>query len=189
MLAQVADIRCIFKEKMNLKYFLLFIISITGIKATCQTQSYFHIDERRVLLNENLDFFVNKLKSQHFTIHKGKQEIPSFIKEQLPFISDRNIANPDEKFEATDEIMDTSLPTRQLVFLCSSEDIYVVTYGKGGIGFNWKMLFIKYANKKVLDVWVGTTFCSNLTSVKNILDCIDKNRKKDMGLNTNIVDY
>lgn len=30
---------------------------------------------------------------------------------------------------------------------------------------------------------------ANLTSVKNILDCINKNRKKDMGLNTNFVDY
>ena len=87
-------------------------------------------------MNENLDFFVNKLKSQHFTIHTKKQEIPSFIKEQLPFINNRNIANPKEEFQSTDVVMDTSLPDRQLVFLCNSEDVYVVTYEKGGIGSN-----------------------------------------------------
>ena len=84
---------------MNLKYLLLFTFALIGTDATCRAENVFHINERRVLMNENLDFFVNKLKSQHFTIHTKKQEIPSFIKEQLPFINNRNIANPKEEFQ------------------------------------------------------------------------------------------
>ena len=115
--------------------------------------------------------------------------MPDFIKKQLPWLNDASIADVDQEFQSTDEVMDTSLPWRKITFLCKSNDMLVVTYIKGGIGTNYKIAFIKYVNSKVVDVWVGTTFCSHLTSISAIKDCIKKNRNTEMGLNTNIVAY
>ena len=153
---------------------------------SCRSQD-FKINERKILSNANLDYYLKALKNEQFTPLVKRRDIPDFIKEQLPWINDKEMADIGQKYQATDVIQDENLPWRRLLFACNNKHVLVVTYVHGGFGTNYKILFVRYADRRVKDVWIGTTFCNDLVSVTNILRCIQENRNKKWGLNTNFV--
>ncbi len=167
----------------------IILVSLLSILASISFgQKQFKLDEQRILNNENLDYFISCLKSEKFEVLRGKDAIPLFIKRQLPWISDKQIADKSKPFQATDVIIDTALPLRQLMFACKNDHLLVMTYKKGGIGVRYKTLFVRFSKNIVTDVWVGSTFCEHLNSTGMILECIAKNRNRKWGLNTNILD-
>ena len=44
------------------------------------------------------------------------------------------IANPNEDYCATDVVLDDSIPTRQLRFLCNNGNLWQMAYIQGGFG-------------------------------------------------------
>ncbi len=160
------------------KIVLLFFLLLFNTKANSQRNTIFKIDKRKIALDKNLDYFLGKMKTEHFKLGKTKEEIPNFIKEQLPFINNSSLANPNQEFQETDFVTNENLPWRRLVFLCNSYDVYSIVFEQGGYGCTLVILFIKYKDKKVQDIWVKPVICHNLNSIEDILNCINKSREK-----------
>jgi len=172
---------------MNIKkilYILLFIVA----SVHSQAQKPFQLNGQKILRNENLDFFVVKLQTEHFIKFNTKDKIPSFIKEQLPFINDSSIANPDEYYNATDAVMNDRLPWRQIQYGAISNDVLIVYYKKGGVASNDIILLVSFVENKVGDVWISHSYCENINSVSSVLDCININFK-DKAIESQILDY
>lgn len=161
---------------------IMLMLSYSGI-----CQKTFELNKSKIMRNESLDYFLKEIKTKKFTEIQSKKEIPTFIKQQLPWINDSSIADKGEPFQATDVIMD-NLPRRRMRYACSNRNVFVIGYEKGGVGTNDKIMFVKYSNKTVTDVWIGTMFCKELHSLPQVIDCINRHRTK-RGLNTNFVDY
>ena len=155
---------------------ILCLLFMPAISACCYAQKPFQIDEQRILKNENLDGFITRLQTEHFTFFNTKDKIPTFIKEQLP-INDSDLANPDEPFTSSDVVFDATLPFRQLRFGAISNDLVILSYIKEGFASFKVIWLIKYKNNTVEDVWLNHTFCEDVNSIKGILDCLNENYK------------
>ncbi len=133
-----------------------------------------------------MDGFLFELQSDSFKIQNNKKAIPHFIKKQLRCLTNGfSIANPGQPYQESDYIR-WKLPTRLLVFLAKSNDLLVMTYYIGGMFRSGHMLFIKFNNKKILDLWTGYCFYG-MESIQGMIDNIKQNRSKEWGLNTNMI--
>ena len=161
--------------------FLAFSVDLLG-----QINCDYKIDTISILLNENLDSFVSKIQKKTFTISYDKKDIPPSLKVKLDcFANDFSIANRDEEYQATCTIK-KKLPERQLQFLGISDDTIIMTYLTGGVGVCTHILFVKLQGDTIKDLWAGTCL-SELTSKKDILNYIKKNKNRQWGLQTNFV--
>ena len=166
-----------------LKTILLFTI---GYTAVAQKQCNYTIDTSRVLLNQDLDEFLVKLKNDRFVIYNRKENIPEFIRYQLDCLTgDFSIANPGLDYRCCCT-SSSKLPARQLLYLAQSKDVLIMTYLTGGIAVSTHLLFIKVSDNKILNLWTGVSFPA-LKSKKDIIDYIKKHRYDKWGLNTNII--
>jgi hypothetical protein len=146
---------------------LLFVLILIGCSkvSKCQKKCQFNIDTVKILNNINLDKLLQEFQSDSFRITNNKKDIPRFIKKQLKcWTNGFAIANPGEPFQASDVILKRQ-PKRQLVFLAVSKKMLVMTYLKGGFGLSSRAIFIKFENKKIIDVWCG--ICLNGMDSKN----------------------
>jgi len=172
---------------MNIKKALcilcLIVIAING-----QAQKPFQLNDQKILRNENLDYFVVKLQTEHFIKFNTKDKIPSFIKEQLPFINDSSIANPNEEYNATDVVLNEHLPWRQIRYGAISNDVLVLYYDKGGFASTNVVMLISFGNDIVKDVWISHSYCENINSISSVLDCININFK-DKAIESQILNY
>lgn len=80
-----------------------------------------------------------------FTIVKDVRVLPSPVLEALTEQSGSRLvmANPGEKFEATDFILDSSLPQRRLIFAGVSGDRCFIHYERGGRGHSYIVAFFR----------------------------------------------
>jgi hypothetical protein len=162
--------------------FFLTISSSTIGQKNCA----YKIDTSKILLNENLDSFLTKLKDNTFQISKDKKDIPLFIKQQLECLAHNfSIANPNEQYNSTD-VFTEGLPSRQLLFLGTSEDVFAMTYLLGGFGTSAHIIFIKFKDDQIVDLWAGVSQ-QDLKSIHQILIYIKQHRDKHWGLNTNFI--
>ncbi|HMC86592.1 MAG TPA: hypothetical protein VKI61_13790 [Chitinophagaceae bacterium] len=163
----------------------IFTLTIS-LYAFGQKNCDYKIDTAKILLNENLDSFLFKIKQETFSVSHDKKDIPSFIKKQLDcWTRNFSIGNPKETFNATD-IYDEKLPDRQLLFLAVNTELFIMTYLRGGFGEQTHMLFIKFHSNRIVDLWTGVSL-QDLKSKNEVLDYIKTHRNKDWGLNTNII--
>lgn len=67
------------------------------------------------------------------------------------------IAQPGQKWEVTDVIMDRTLPRKRLIWAAVNDDLYVVHYEGGGIGHSYHVLIAKckQGDKEAKIVWHG----------------------------------
>ena len=87
-----------------------------------------------------------------------KDSIPSQFKAVLFAINaDRKIANPDEQFEATDMIIDTSLARRRLTLLSKQGDEWRMSYQQGGIGTYNVYMQAEIRNDSIFHLQIGYT--------------------------------
>jgi hypothetical protein len=58
------------------------------------------------------------------------------------------LANPREKFQATDVIMDPNLPRRRLIWAAKIPGYYLLHYELGGIGLSRHVILVAYTDNK-----------------------------------------
>jgi hypothetical protein len=151
-----------------------------------QKSNNFTIDTAKILANENLDNFVQSLRTDTFQNFGDKDAIPKFVKKQLNRLTKGfSIANPNQPWQCCCT-SPRRLPERQLNFLAKSKDILVMTYKTGGFGVSTHLLLIRFDNDKIIDLWSG--YCwADINKVGDIVSYIDETRKNNRELNTNIV--
>ena len=167
--------------------FLFFTLALLiSINVFGQKNCEFKIDTAKILANQNLDNLLSQFQNDTFKITNNKKDIPRFIKKQLNCLTHGfSIANPGQPYQATDVVF-KKLPWRQLVFLDRNNDMLVMTYLKGGIGLSRHVLFIKFKDKKIIDLWRGN--CLNgMDTKEGIINNINQNRNKEWGLNSNTI--
>ncbi len=149
-------------------------------------QNNYTIDTVRILTNENLNNFVQNLKTDTFQISSDKDAIPRHIKKQLDKLAKGfSIGNPNQDWQCCCT-SPRHLPERQLNFLAKSENVLVMTYKTGGWGVSTHLLLIRFDHKNILDLWTG--YCwADVSKVSDIVSYIEETRKSNRELNTNIV--
>jgi len=169
-----------------IKGFLAILTVTLSLNTFGQKDCDYQIDTSKILLNQNLDSFLNKIQRENFSVSRNKNCIPSFIKKQLDcWTHDFSIANCKEPYNATD-LYNKKLPNRQLLFLALNNDLFVMTYLRGGIGEQTHIVFIMFQDSTIIDLWTGVCL-QELTTKSQVLNYIKNHRDKHWGLNTNMI--
>jgi hypothetical protein len=95
--------------------------------------------------------------SSHFHEVHSTKDLPSAILALCDGGGDGKLANPGEKWNATDAITDPSLPGKRLIWASIGGDYYVVHYERGGIAHTFHVLvaILTKNNPKPKLVWRG----------------------------------
>lgn len=155
------------------------------IIALGQKNDSYKIDTTKILANENLENFLQSLKTNIFQNFSDKDAIPRVVKKQLSRLTNGfSIANPNKPFRCCCT-SPGRLPKRQLNFLAKSKDVLVLTYKTGGFAVSTHLLMIRFDNYKIIDLWSG--YCwAEIKNVDDIVSYVDESRKNNRGLNANI---
>lgn len=130
------------------------------------------IDTSLILRNSNLTSLIQELESKQLKSENTYSEMPQIIQIFLDSLTGKfDIADPGEKWlvGCTRMIVETkindtiaevildesSLPSRVLVYLGTSENIVLITYYTGGVGKSAHTLIIKYQDDNIIDLWKG----------------------------------
>jgi hypothetical protein len=159
-----------------------------------QTNCYYKVDEKRILDNLNLDVFVRKMQTDSFKFSQDKHTIPAYVREQFDCLTrDTLLANPGEEWNSTDVhhiVEGQPETTRQLVFYAESKEVMIIGYQKGGIVVFPKVLFMRFLDKRLVDVWL---FCpddiSQFKTVKSIEKYVEENKSEENRLNSGYVSF
>lgn len=106
-------------------------------------------------------------------------DLPSGIRSLYTVKGGFNIAmaNPGERFEATDNITDPTLPRRRLIFAGVSQDRAFVHYEEGGIAHSYIVEFFRLEpSQTAIGVWRG--YCGpakNLADLRRLMSVGDYN--------------
>jgi hypothetical protein len=94
-----------------------------------------------------------------FSIEREIDRLPESLKIAFSALSgerDFKMANPGEKYQATDAIVESGLPFRRLLFAGISKDKYFIHYEMGGRGYSVHIaVFEVDPDKKVKFLWGG----------------------------------
>lgn len=97
-----------------------------------------------------------------FTIEKNVAHLPDNLKSAFAKLAkepDFKMANPGEKFEATDVATEPGLPDRRLIFAGTSKNRYFIHYEHGGWGYHCDLVvFDLNPEGKVSFLWGGAGF-------------------------------
>mgnify|MGYP006201124677 FL=1 len=108
------------------------------------------------------------IKSVNQKVYYTKDSIPSKLLSVLSnhFKSEFSIANPDEKYNATDMLID-SLPSKQLLFISNEDKNWQMVYQQGGFGKYFVYVECKKVGDSILDVKKGETI-QNIGNINNL---------------------
>lgn len=165
---------------------IIVILLLFPIISVGQKSNGFTIDTAKILSNENLDDFIQSIKTGTFQISIDKNAIPKHIKKQLDRLTKGfSIGNPNQDWQCCCT-SPRRLPERQLNFLAKSKDILAMTYKTGGFGVSTHLLLIRFENNKIIDLWTG--YCwADIGKVSDIVSYIDEARRNNREFNTNII--
>jgi hypothetical protein len=92
------------------------------------------------------------------------------------------LADPGQKWQATDVITDQTLPGKRLIWAVTNDDYYVVHYERGGIAHSFHVMVarLKAGESKPSFVWRGVG--KQLDNFKAFLEAL-RNNKLDDSLN------
>jgi predicted mannosyl-3-phosphoglycerate phosphatase (HAD superfamily) len=93
----------------------------------------------------------------------------------------RKLAEPRQKWEATDTITDDTLPRKRLIWAATDGKHYVVHYERGGRGHSFHILVATYksGDSKAKVVWRGVG--DQLKDYNTFLAALEKNKLDDRG--------
>jgi len=149
----------------------------------------FVIDQQKILKNENLPKLIDKLKISQLQTINDVNRIPTQVLNFLNGVDNEfSIANPNDKWNATDVIADKNLPHRKLLYFGNGKNIALLTYNLGGIGMSTKILIFEFDKEKVTDFWCGSVLV-DLKNKEQTLKYLQENMNKEWGLNTNILSF
>jgi hypothetical protein len=130
---------------------------------------------------------VTKLPPQHrrtlqdtsrFHEIRTAAEIPSLV---FSLCADRQgrLAEPGEKWQVTDLVTDSTLPTKRLIWAAISAEYYVVHYEQGGRGHSYHILIATFKQGDTMAnvVWRGVG--DKLLNFNAFLDALQSNRLDD----------
>ena len=93
-----------------------------------------------------------------WTEYKSKDSIPKQLIKVLKALNgNEKIANFNEEYEATDNIEDTLLPTRQLKLLTNKNENWRLVYEQGGIGTSYFYVQCKIRNDSLYELKIANT--------------------------------
>ncbi len=166
-----------------IEYLFLMLIIFFFNPLFSQKKCKYEINVNKILKNESLDNFILNISKDDFKILKKKQEIQSFILDDLDCITgDFSIANSTEKFQSGC-IGESKLPKRKILFLSKNKSILILTYLNGGFASVAKILLIEFNKEHIIDLWSGDGN-TKLDSKKELLNFIMENRYKKNAFNT-----
>ena len=149
----------------------------------------FVINSEKILANKNLPQLISKLENSELQTENETNKIDGIILEFLQaYDSPFSIANPNEKWSATDVIADKTLPRRKLLYFGKGKNIAVLNYNLGGIGMSTKILIFEFDDEKVTDFWCGSVLV-DLKTKEQTIKYLKENINKEWGLNTNILTF
>lgn len=161
----------------------------------------YELDSSVILSNQNLPHLILELEKANLESKQTYQEAPEIVISLLDSLTDGfDIANPGEDWQVgcvrmgkmiekkvNDSIVevtfiDAELPSRELIYLGTSNNITLMTYYTGGIGKTAHTLIIKHDDLEVMDLWKGSA-PYNINTKRGIIDYLKENRIKKWGLN------
>jgi hypothetical protein len=109
------------------------------------------------------------------------KDIPAAVMQacaNIAYQHDFSMANPGEKFEATDNILDETLPERRLLWAGRLPNYYLLHYEHGGIGLHQHVVIVSYSDPKTAKViWSG--FSRPLKDYKEFLETLKAGKLSD----------
>ena len=130
-----------------------------------------------ILADKNISKVLKSINTGSFEIIKNSNSIDPCILRFLNKItkSTFKIANPDQPYNATDEV-DESLPNRQLRILFKSKYACFIEYAHGGIGFHYHIAWFELKNNKVTDFWICDSFkqLNNIGELKKFINSFER---------------
>lgn len=76
------------------------------------------------------------------------------------------MANPGKRFEATDDIRDSSVPRKRLIFAAVSRDKCIVSYEQGGYAHTFNIALFRLNSNKAEPVWQGFCWAKDLDTLR-----------------------
>jgi hypothetical protein len=122
----------------HISVYLLFAIAIPSL--CCADVTKLPAEDRQLLQNSN------RFREVHST-----SDLPPAI----VALCGSKVADPGQKWNATDAIIDPTLPGRRLIWAAVGGEYYVVHYERGGIAHTYHILVAKLAkaDSKPKEVW------------------------------------
>ena len=114
-------------------------------------------------------------------IVRSTKDIPATVMQactSIAYQGDFRMANPGEKFEATDFILDDTLPQRRLIWVARVPHYYLLHYEHGGIGLHQHVVVVSYSDPKSAKViWSG--FSQPLKDYQEFLEALKADKLYD----------
>jgi hypothetical protein len=110
-----------------------------------------------------------------FAIVGTTEEIPPKVKQAFAEITREHsfaLANPEQKYQATDVVSEPGLPFRRLVFAGVKDDEWFIHYERGGRGHGYDVVVFKVeAQHRVQFLWGGAGFhgANNLGELRKMI--------------------
>ena len=114
---------------------------------------------------------INTRNLQNWTEYRTKDSIPELLKLTLAKLNNGEfkIANPNEQFNATDVIVNDSLPSRQLILVAKRKIDWRIIYTQGGVGMYYVISQCKIRDDSIFDFKIAHTLVEYVNN-----DTIDK---------------
>lgn len=152
-----------------MKYISLIIFLLLTSHVYSQNACNYSLDSIKVNYKKNEDSLLAKIQQDSFTVSYNKKDIPGFIKEEFKCLNAYfALANPGEKYNATD-IITRGLPSRQLIFMAKSANIFIITYNHGGWGWHQHILIACFTGSTITNLWASQAN-GDLNTVKSVID-------------------
>jgi hypothetical protein len=154
-----------------MRHSLYFLFAVAIQSLCCADVTKLSIEDRRML--QDLSRF-HEVHSTH--------DLPSAIVELCA--KDGHIADPGQNWNATDAIMDPTLPAKRLIWAAIGGEYYVVHYERGGIAHTFHILVGKLTKADAKPKVVWTAVGGPLKDYAAFLDAL-RSGKLDDRLNWN----
>ena len=121
--------------------------------------------------------------SKKWIEYKTKDSIPELLNLTLSKLNNGEfkIANPNERFNSTDVIVNDSLPSRQLILIAERGIDWRIIYTQGGIGMHYVISQCKIRSDSIFDLKIAHTLVKyeNNDTIDKLL-CEQKIKWKDI---------
>lgn len=138
-----------------MKYISLIIFLLLSSHVHSQNACNYSLDSIKVNYKKNEDSLLAKIQQDSFAVSYNKKDIPKLIKKKLKCLSQWfALANPNEKYNATDVIIGHR-PSRQLIFMAKSANIFIITYNHGGLGWHQDIFIAQFNGNTITQIWTS----------------------------------
>jgi hypothetical protein len=162
-------------ESMNRLLLLFFLLLTVGCNSQDSLNNYYTF---RIVHDKNLSKVQSDINNGSFEINRTIESLDPCIFSFMSKLTKSTflIANPDQPFNATDAILDTTLPDRQLSLIFKSKNSCFIEYAHGGIGLHYHIAWFEINNGAVTDFWVcnSSSEITHLDELKRFINSFDR---------------